>query len=35
MAMGRRGRALMLQRFSWESEECSLLHLYKRVGSPA
>jgi hypothetical protein len=31
MAMGRRGRALMLRRFSWESEERSLLRFYKRI----
>jgi glycosyltransferase involved in cell wall biosynthesis len=30
-AMGQRGRALMLRSFSWESEERSLLHLYKRI----
>jgi glycosyltransferase involved in cell wall biosynthesis len=30
-AMGRRGRALMLKSYSWESEERALLRLYERV----
>jgi glycosyltransferase involved in cell wall biosynthesis len=34
-AMGQRGRALMLRSFSWESEERSLLHLYKRIACVA